>query len=163
MVRAGEPAGLRSRSTSETRTHWLGPTGTSSPRGLAERDLEVFKEELASAQQLLCAADTYAVLVILQALDAAGKDGTIKHVMSRVNPQGCEVVSFKPPSAEELSHDFLWRCAKALPERGRIWIFNRSYRALTKRPSLRRRLPGLRGTSCRLITSTACGRLSGPS
>jgi len=67
------------------------------------------------------------VLIIFQALDAAGKDGAIKHVMSGVNPQGCEVSSFKAPSAEELDHDFLWRCAKRLPERGRIGIFNRSY------------------------------------
>src|SRR5918993_1276161 len=67
------------------------------------------------------------VLVIFQAMDAAGKDGAIKNVMSGVNPQGCEVSSFKSPSAEELDHDFLWRCAKRVPERGRIGIFNRSY------------------------------------
>jgi PPK2 family polyphosphate:nucleotide phosphotransferase len=67
------------------------------------------------------------VLIVLQAMDAAGKDGTIKHVMSGVNPQGCQVFSFKQPSAEELDHDFLWRCARRLPERGRIGIFNRSY------------------------------------
>src|SRR5262245_36491397 len=82
---------------------------------------------LAEAQDLLYAADTYAILLIFQAMDAAGKDGTIKHVMSGVNPQGCQVYSFKHPSAEELDHDFLWRCNKALPERGRIGIFNRSY------------------------------------
>ena len=127
MISPGKPADLASRSTRETRTHWLGPASTSSPRDPAERDLEAFRQELASAQELLYATDTYALLVILQALDAAGKDGTIKHVTSGVNPQGCEVVSFKRPSAEELSHDFLWRCAKALPERGRIGIFNRSY------------------------------------
>jgi PPK2 family polyphosphate:nucleotide phosphotransferase len=69
----------------------------------------------------------YAVLVVFQAMDAAGKDGMIKHVMSGVNPQGCQVFAFKAPSAEELDHDFLWRCVKALPERGRIGIFNRSY------------------------------------
>ncbi|MBM4077440.1 MAG: polyphosphate kinase 2 family protein [Planctomycetes bacterium] len=84
-------------------------------------------EELAAAQELLYAADTWSVLCIFQAIDAAGKDGTIKHVMSGVNPQGVQVVSFKRPSAEELDHDFLWRCSKALPERGRIGIFNRSY------------------------------------
>jgi PPK2 family polyphosphate:nucleotide phosphotransferase len=83
--------------------------------------------ELGEAQNLLYASDTYSVLVILQALDAAGKDGTIKHVMSGVNPQGCQVYSFKQPSSEELDHNFLWRCMKALPERGRIGIFNRSY------------------------------------
>src|SRR5262249_34400069 len=82
---------------------------------------------LAEAQDLLYASDTYAILLIFQAMDAAGKDGTIKHVMSGVNPQGCQVFSFKHPSAEELDHTFLWRCTKVLPERGRIGIFNRSY------------------------------------
>jgi len=82
---------------------------------------------LADAQELLWASDRYAVLVVFQAMDAAGKDGTIKHVMSGINPQGCHVVSFKQPSPEELDHDYLWRAAKALPERGRIGIFNRSY------------------------------------
>jgi PPK2 family polyphosphate:nucleotide phosphotransferase len=82
---------------------------------------------LAAAQDILYAADSYAVLVIFQAMDAAGKDSTIKHVMSGVNPQGCQVYSFKHPSAEELEHNFLWRCARVLPERGRIGIFNRSY------------------------------------
>jgi len=83
--------------------------------------------KLATAQELLYAADSWSVLLILQAMDAAGKDGTIKHVMSGVNPQGCQVSAFKQPSAEELDHTFLWRCMKALPERGRIGIFNRSY------------------------------------
>jgi len=83
--------------------------------------------QLTAAQELLYAADSWSVLIIFQALDAAGKDGTIKHVMSGVNPQGVEVHSFKHPSADELDHDFLWRCARALPERGRIGIFNRSY------------------------------------
>jgi PPK2 family polyphosphate:nucleotide phosphotransferase len=82
---------------------------------------------LAAAQDLLYASDTYAILLIFQAMDAAGKDGTIKHVMSGVNPQGCQVFSFKHPSAEELQHNFLWRCTRCLPERGRIGIFNRSY------------------------------------
>ena len=84
-------------------------------------------EELANLQDVLYAPNTYALLLIFQAMDAAGKDGTIKHVMSGVNPQGCQVYSFKAPSAEELDHDYLWRCMKALPERGRIGIFNRSY------------------------------------
>src|SRR5947209_4414419 len=95
-----------------------------------ERALAILEEnlaELAQAQELLYADGRYAVLVVLQAMDAAGKDGTIKHVMSGVNPQGCQVFSFKKPSAEELSHDFLWRCTLCLPERGRIGIFNRSY------------------------------------
>src|SRR3954451_9892546 len=82
---------------------------------------------LAEAQEMLYADDSWSLLVIFQAMDAAGKDSTIKHVMSGVNPQGCQVSSFKHPSAEELDHTFLWRCTKALPERGRIGIFNRSY------------------------------------
>ena len=83
--------------------------------------------ELARMQELLWASDTWSVLVIFQAMDAAGKDGAIKHVMSGINPQGVEVTSFKHPSAEELDHTFLWRCMKQVPERGRIGIFNRSY------------------------------------
>jgi PPK2 family polyphosphate:nucleotide phosphotransferase len=82
---------------------------------------------LAAAQNLLYAADSWSVLIIFQAMDAAGKDGTIKHVMSGVNPQGVQVYSFKHPTAEELDHDFLWRSTRVLPERGRIGIFNRSY------------------------------------
>jgi len=84
-------------------------------------------EELTEQQSLLYAVDTYALLVIFQAMDAAGKDSAIKHVMSGVNPQGCEVYSFKHPTPEELDHDFLWRTSRCLPERGRIGIFNRSY------------------------------------
>jgi len=84
-------------------------------------------EALAEYQDRLYAQSEYALLIVLQAADAAGKDGTIKHVMSGVNPQGCQVFSFKQPSAEELSHDYLWRCAMRLPERGKIGIFNRSY------------------------------------
>ncbi|HEY7445818.1 MAG TPA: polyphosphate kinase 2 family protein [Vicinamibacterales bacterium] len=84
-------------------------------------------KELAAQQDRLYAQDTFAVLLIFQAMDAAGKDGTIKHVMSGVNPQGCQVFSFKAPSAEERDHDYLWRSMKALPERGRIGIHNRSY------------------------------------
>ena len=83
--------------------------------------------QLSAQQQLLYASNRYAVLLIFQAMDAAGKDGAIKHVMSGVNPQGCQVFSFKHPSAEELEHDFLWRTTRDLPERGRIGIFNRSY------------------------------------
>ncbi len=82
---------------------------------------------LAELQDKLYAQDKWAVLLIFQAMDAAGKDGAIKHVMSGVNPQGCEVYSFKSPSAEDLDHDFLWRCMKDLPNRGQIGIFNRSY------------------------------------
>jgi PPK2 family polyphosphate:nucleotide phosphotransferase len=94
---------------------------------LAEKSLSQDVSELASMQELLYAANTWSVLVIFQAMDAAGKDSTIRHVMSGINPQGCQVYSFKQPSSEELDHDFLWRCNKALPERGRIGIFNRSY------------------------------------
>ena len=82
---------------------------------------------LAELQDKLYAQDKWAVLLIFQAMDAAGKDGAIKHVMSGVNPQGCEVYSFKSPSAEDLDHDYLWRCMKCLPNRGHIGIFNRSY------------------------------------
>jgi PPK2 family polyphosphate:nucleotide phosphotransferase len=84
-------------------------------------------EQLSAQQELLYASNKYALLLIFQAMDAAGKDGAIKHVMSGVNPQGCQVFSFKHPSAEELQHDFLWRTTRDLPERGRIGIFNRSY------------------------------------
>jgi polyphosphate kinase 2 (PPK2 family) len=82
---------------------------------------------LSSQQELLYASNRHAILLIFQAMDAAGKDGAIKHVMSGVNPQGCQVYSFKHPSADELQHDFLWRTTRDLPERGRIGIFNRSY------------------------------------
>lgn len=89
--------------------------------------LEADVQRLSQYQDILYAQNTYALLLIFQAPDAAGKDSTIKHVMSGVNPQGCQVFSFKAPSAEELDHDYLWRSMKALPERGRIGIFNRSY------------------------------------
>jgi PPK2 family polyphosphate:nucleotide phosphotransferase len=84
-------------------------------------------ETLAELQDMLYGQDRWSVLLIFQAMDAAGKDGTIKHVMSGVNPQGCQVSSFKGPSSMDLDHDYLWRCVKELPERGRIGIFNRSY------------------------------------
>jgi PPK2 family polyphosphate:nucleotide phosphotransferase len=89
--------------------------------------LEQHVAELSARQQLLYASDRYALLVNFQGMDAAGKDGAIRHVMSGVNPQGCQVSSFKQPSAEELEHDFLWRTTRRLPERGQIGIFNRSY------------------------------------
>ena len=93
----------------------------------AEKILAKGVEYLAELQEKLYAQDKWAVLLIFQAMDAAGKDGAIKHVMSGINPQGCQVYSFKGPTSEELDHDFLWRTAKSLPERGRIGIFNRSY------------------------------------
>src|SRR5436189_418081 len=93
----------------------------------AENILERRIGLLSDMQEKLYAQDRWALLLIFQAMDAAGKDGAIKHVMSGVNPQGCQVYSFKAPSAEELDHDYLWRCTKCLPERGRIGLFNRSY------------------------------------
>jgi PPK2 family polyphosphate:nucleotide phosphotransferase len=93
----------------------------------AKEALATGVEALTKLQDMLYAQDRWSVLLIFQAMDAAGKDGAIKHVMSGVNPQGCEVYSFKAPSSEELDHDFLWRTTKNLPERGRIGIFNRSY------------------------------------
>jgi PPK2 family polyphosphate:nucleotide phosphotransferase len=101
------------------------PDGAS--RAEAEAQLEAVMALLTELQATLTAQNIYALLVILQAMDAAGKDSIIKHVMSCLNPQGTQVVSFKAPSAQELDHDYLWRCAKELPERGRIGIFNRSY------------------------------------
>ena len=125
-------------------------------------------EWLAEEQAMLYAQDRWSLLLVFQAMDAAGKDGTIKHVMSGVNPQGCEVVSFKQPSAEELVHDFLWRYARAVPARGRIGIFNRSYyeevlvvrvhQQLLKRqklpPELCRRKSGTSGSRTSLISRT---------
>ena len=96
-------------------------------RPRAEEALRTGVEALRELQERLYAQDRWAVLLIFQAIDAAGKDGAIKHVMSGINPQGCQVYSFKKPSDEDLDHDYLWRCLKALPERGRIGIFNRSY------------------------------------
>ncbi len=93
----------------------------------AEKILSRHIHDLSDLQYLLYASNTYSLLLIFQAMDAAGKDGAIAHVMSGVNPQGCQVYSFKHPSAEELAHDFLWRTSRSLPERGRIGIFNRSY------------------------------------
>jgi len=99
----------------------------SESRQEAKELLQQGVELLAEYQDKLYAQDRWAVLLIFQAMDAAGKDGTIKHVMSGVNPQGCEVYSFKQPSSEELDHDFMWRCVPCLPNRGHIGIFNRSY------------------------------------
>jgi PPK2 family polyphosphate:nucleotide phosphotransferase len=100
---------------------------TSEDKPRAKEALAIGVGLLAELQEMLYAQDQWAVLLIFQAMDAAGKDGAIKHVMSGVNPQGCQVYSFKSPSAEDLNHDYLWRCMKCLPERGRIGIFNRSY------------------------------------
>jgi PPK2 family polyphosphate:nucleotide phosphotransferase len=96
-------------------------------KGEGKKLLKESIKKLAEIQDVLYAHDRYGILLIFQAMDAAGKDGTIKHVMSGVNPQGCQVFSFKSPSSEELDHDFMWRTMKCMPERGRIGIFNRSY------------------------------------
>ena len=126
-VEPGTPARLHERDPAST----LGPEFESlSAHELKQRARKVLTqgvEDLAERQELLWASDSYSLLVVFQALDAAGKDSAIEHVMSGVNPQGVQVVSFKQPSDEELDHDFLWRTARALPERGRIGIFNRSH------------------------------------
>src|SRR3954454_7343327 len=117
-VKPGEAAGLAKRATGAS-------------QGIDKRDgeeaLEAGVEDLAKLQDVLAAQDRHAVLLVLQAMDAAGKDGIIKHVMRGLNPQGTRVASFGVPSEEELDHDFLWRCVLALPRRGEIGIFNRSY------------------------------------
>ena len=126
-VEPGTPAALSERDP--------GWTGGPDFEGLSHEELEAEAkavlahgvEELSEAQELLWASDTYALLVVLQAMDAAGKDSAIEHVMTGVNPQGVQVVGFRQPSSEELDHDFLWRISRALPERGRIGIFNRSH------------------------------------
>jgi PPK2 family polyphosphate:nucleotide phosphotransferase len=127
QVAPGAKVRLKQRNPGWAQTAELKELGKDVIKGRAETVLAENLKQLAEAQELLYANDVYSVLVILQAIDAAGKDGTIKHVMSGVNPQGCQVFSFKKPSDEELDHNFLWRYMKALPERGRIGIFNRSY------------------------------------
>ena len=106
-----------------------GDTGdlSSADKPRAKEALQTGVQALAGLQDMLYAQDKWSVLLVFQAMDAAGKDGTIKHVMSGVNPQGCQVSSFKSPTSEELDHDYLWRSVRQLPERGRIGIFNRSY------------------------------------
>jgi PPK2 family polyphosphate:nucleotide phosphotransferase len=127
QVAPGAKVRLKQRNPGWAQTAELKELGKDVIKGRAETVLAENLKQLAEAQELLYANDVYSVLVILQAIDAAGKDGTVKHVMSGVNPQGCQVFSFKKPSDEELDHNFLWRYMKALPERGRIGIFNRSY------------------------------------
>ncbi|HVJ66761.1 MAG TPA: polyphosphate kinase 2 family protein, partial [Caulifigura sp.] len=126
-VRPGSKLRLKDHDTGWAQTKELEELGKDVIKERAREILDANLEELAGAQELLYADDRYSLLVILQAMDAAGKDGTIKHVMSGVNPQGCQVHSFKKPSAEELDHNFLWRYMCKLPERGCIGIFNRSY------------------------------------
>jgi PPK2 family polyphosphate:nucleotide phosphotransferase len=126
-VPPGKKIRLRDYNPGWAQTKEMKELGKGDIKDRARTVLDKNLEDLAEAQERLWADDRYAVLVVLQALDAAGKDGTVKHVMSGVNPQGCQVFSFKKPSAEELDHNFLWRYMRCLPERGRIGIFNRSY------------------------------------
>jgi PPK2 family polyphosphate:nucleotide phosphotransferase len=118
-VRPGSKVRLKSIDTDST--------GSYESKEMAKKHLQKGVLELRRMQEMLYAQDQQALLLVFQAMDGAGKDSTIEHVMSGVNPQGCQVFSFKSPSSEEIDHDFLWRTAKCLPERGRIGIFNRSY------------------------------------
>ena len=127
LVAPGTAAGLAKRDPAWTGGKEFEQLSAPKLKAVAKDTLKRGVQELSDAQELLWASDTYALLVVFQALDAAGKDSTIEHVMSGVNPQGVQVVSFRQPSSEELDHDFLWRINKALPERGRIGIFNRSH------------------------------------
>ncbi|MBX3426954.1 MAG: polyphosphate kinase 2 family protein [Pirellulales bacterium] len=126
-VAPGSKVSLKDYDPGWAQTKEMKALGKTAVKERAQAILDQNLADLAAAQELLYADDRYAVLLVFQAMDAAGKDGTIKHVMSGINPQGCQVFSFKQPSAEELDHNFLWRYAKAAPERGRIGIFNRSY------------------------------------
>jgi PPK2 family polyphosphate:nucleotide phosphotransferase len=127
VVPAGGPAGLAGRDPGWTGGEEFADLAHEELKERAKDALARGIAELSDAQELLWASDQYALLIVLQAMDAAGKDSAIEHVMKGVNPQGVQVVSFKKPSSEELDHDFLWRTSKALPERGRIGIFNRSH------------------------------------
>lgn len=127
IVEPGTKVDLKDFPTDWTDTKDAEGLGKDQIKERANHILEESRKRLDAAQELLYASDTHSVLLVFQAMDAAGKDGTIRHVMSGVNPQGCQVYSFKRPSAEEWDHNFLWRYMKSLPERGRIGIFNRSY------------------------------------
>jgi PPK2 family polyphosphate:nucleotide phosphotransferase len=119
LVREGSKLNLKNHPTDFT--------GDYTDKKEAVKDLEKNVERMAELQDILYAQDIHSLLIIFQAMDAAGKDGAIEHVMSGINPQGCHVVSFKQPSSEEMDHDYLWRCQKNLPERGKIGVFNRSH------------------------------------
>lgn len=127
IVQPGSAAGLADRDPAWTGGPEFAQLSEKQLKKTGKAILKKGVEELSEAQELLWASGRYALLVVFQAIDAAGKDSTIKHVMSGVNPQGVQVVSFKQPSSEDLAHDFLWRISKALPERGQIGIFNRSH------------------------------------
>lgn len=118
---------IREGSKVSLKDHPTDFTGDYSDKAAAVKDLEANVKRIDELQDTLYAQDVHSLLIIFQAMDAAGKDGAIEHVFSGVNPQGCHVVSFKQPSDEELDHDYLWRCAKNLPERGKIGVFNRSH------------------------------------
>jgi PPK2 family polyphosphate:nucleotide phosphotransferase len=119
LVREGSKLNLKNHPTDFT--------GDYTDKKEAVKDLEKNVERMAELQDILYAQDIHSLLIIFQAMDAAGKDGAIEHVMSGINPQGCHVVSFKQPSSEEMDHDYQWRCQKNLPERGKIGVFNRSH------------------------------------
>ena len=159
VVKPGSHAGLEGRDTSWTGGGYYDDLSKHALDAKAKAVLAEGVEQLSDAQELLWASDSRALLVVFQAIDAAGKDSTIEHVMSGVNPQGVHVVSFRRPSDEELDHTFLWRIASAVPERGRIGIFNRSHYeevvALRVHPEwldAQRLPPGDRGT--RLLAGT---------
>jgi PPK2 family polyphosphate:nucleotide phosphotransferase len=126
-VAAGKKFRLKDHNPGWKQSEEFEEFGKDAIKDRARKVLDEALGQLAEAQELVYADGRYSVLIVLQAMDAAGKDGTIKHVMSGVNPQGCQVFSFKKPSAEDLAHNFLWRYTRCLPERGRIGIFNRSY------------------------------------
>lgn len=127
LVKPGQKLKLRHRDPGWEKSDVVQSLSKAEIKEGAQRVLAASIESLTQAQEMLYADDRYSLLLIFQAMDAAGKDGLIKHVMSGLNPQGTQVFSFKKPSAEELDHNFLWRCMKRLPERGRIGIYNRSY------------------------------------
>jgi len=127
IVKPEKSIKLKDLKTGWAQNDKLKKLGEAKVKEMAAETLEKDKQKLAAAQEKLYADKRYSMLIVLQGMDTAGKDGTIRHVMSGVNPQGCYVRGFKTPTAEEHSHDFLWRCYKVLPERGTIGIFNRSY------------------------------------
>jgi len=127
MVRTTKKVQLKKYKTGWAHNDFLKNLGEDKAKGLLTQMLEKDRAALAEAQELLAASKQYGLLIILQGMDTSGKDGTIRHVMSGVNPQGCAVHSFKVPSSEEHAHNFLWRYSRVLPERGMIGIFNRSY------------------------------------
>lgn len=127
MVRPGSKVSLKQYDTGWAQDDELKRVGKDAIKERAAEILEANRASLAESQELLWASNLYSILIVLQGMDTSGKDGTIKHVMAGVNPQGCRVTSFKVPTSEETDHNFLWRYTRALPARGEIGIFNRSY------------------------------------